>query len=389
MDNRVMDKLLELLPNAAWKAAAPGRVNLLGEHVDYNDGPVLPAAIDRFVRLVAQPCPDRLVHIQALDFDGVATFHLDQVEKKLDNDGQPLPGWACYPAGVAWVLQKHGYRVEGLHAVFSSDIPIGAGLSSSAAVEMIFAATWQASGGWNMDRMTMAKLCLEAETEYIGVKCGIMDQFAIANGIEGHALHLDTRSLEWTPIPLPDDCTIVIANSGVQRSLSTSAYNQRFEACQEAVRLLQKKLPDIRALRDISPVELERNKAGLPEVMYKRARHVVEECVRVDLAVERLQAGDAVSFGKFMIKSHASLRDDYEVSCPELDFLVETAIELKGCWGARLTGAGFGGCTVNLVQKEKTTDFIRQLKDAYHQKTGLETEIYSCHASSGVEAWNI
>jgi galactokinase len=231
--------------------------------------------------------------------------------------------------------------------------------------------------------MEIARMCQEAENRYVGVNCGLMDQFASAHGVEGHALYFDTRSLDWRPIPLPAGKVIVIADSKVRRSLANSAYNERRASCEEAVRLLQTKLPGIKALRDVTPAQFNAHAATLPTVVRMRARHVVEECARVDEAVVLLEAGDAAGFGKLMFAGHASLRDLYEVSVTELDILVETAASLPGCLGARLTGAGFGGCTVNLVEETQADTFIQQLKEKYLQATGKAADVYLCRASQG------
>ena len=369
-------------------AVAPGRVNLLGEHVDYNDGPVLPAAIDQAVRLSFEPLPEPLVHLVAPDLGGEVTFPLDALQTRMDTGGQPLPGWALYPAGVAWVFQQQGLTVQGLDGIYSSDIPIGAGLSSSAAVEVAFAVAWQHLGGWKIDRMRLAQLCQQAEVKYVGVNSGLMDQFASAHGVAGHALYFDTRSLFWKPIPLPNGTAIVIADSGVRRSLTNSAYNERHAACEQAVALLRQSLPTIQALRDVTPGQLSENAHLLPPIIYKRARHVVEECARVDQAVHLLEAGDALHFGELMVAAHASLRDLYEVSCPELDQLVEIAASLEGCLGARLTGAGFGGCTVNLVQEQNAPAFVARLQRGYQQITGQQVQVYVSQASQGAHLEN-
>ena len=362
---------------------APGRVNLLGEHVDYNDGPVLPAAIDRSVRLTFEPRDEPLVHLKALDLKEEVSFHLDALNGHLDREGKTLPQWAVYPAGVAWALQQHGLSVSGMEGSYTSDIPIGAGLSSSAAVEVAFATAWQSLGGWELEHMRLAQYCQQAEVSYVGVNCGLMDQFASAHGVEDHALYFDTRSLEWQPIPLPAGTAIVIADSGVRRSLANSAYNERHAACEQAVALLKQALPGIRALRDVSPEQLKDYAQLLPAIIYKRARHVVEECTRVDQAALLLKQGDAPGFGRLMFEGHASLRDLYEVSCPELDRLVEIAASLPGCLGARLTGAGFGGCTVNLVEAEKAGAFVEGLKEGYQQSTSRQAQVYVCKASQG------
>ena len=369
--------------NTNFTAIAPGRVNLLGEHVDYNDGPVLPAAIDRTVRLSVEPLDNPLVYLSALDIKQEASFDLRRLPEKEDLNGNPLPSFSIYPAGVAWALQQAGLNTGGMRATFTSNIPIGSGLSSSAAVEMAFAAAWQHIGGWSASAMDLARLCQKAENQYVGVNCGLMDQFASANGVDNHALYFDTRSLDWRPVPLPQGTAIVIADSGVRRSLATSAYNDRRAACEQAVALLQPVLPGIRALRDVTPAQLTQYAHLLPETILKRARHVVEECARVDQAILLLENGDAPAFGKIMFEGHASLRDLYEVSCPELDNLVEIARGLQGCLGARLTGAGFGGCTVNLVTAEKAESFIENLKNEYSQATGETAQVYLCHASQG------
>jgi len=365
---------------------APGRVNLLGEHVDYNQGVVLPAAIDRAVRLAAGPGEGRRVTLRALDLGESAAFNLDEVEKRIDVDGKPLPDWSLYPAGVAWVLQKAGLEVGGMQAAFTSDIPIGAGLSSSAAVEVGFASTWQALHGWEVDKLSLAKLCQRAENEFVGVSSGLMDQFASTCGEEGHVLCFDTRSLEWTPIEMPPGTAIVIADSGIRRSLSGSAYNDRRAACERAVELLQKYLPGIKSLRDVSTVELAAYSAYLPTEIEHRAEHVVKEIHRVEQAIIALKRGDARMFGGFMFASHKSLRDLFEVSLPELDCLVEVARGLPGIYGARLTGAGFGGCTVNLVEENDAEVFMQGLQAGYKVLTGREAKVYLCRASNGAEA---
>ena len=365
------------------KVVSPGRVNLLGEHVDYNDGWVLPIAIDKAVTIKAKPAADGLIHIFARDLDENVTFNLTSLEDKRDIDGNPLPGWATYPAGVAWSLCKHGLKVDGIDSVLYSDLPIGAGLSSSAAVEVGFAVIWEALSSWKLDRMTMARYCQEAEVSYVGVNCGLMDQFASANGVAGHALLLDTRTLVWRPVPLPAGTVIVIADSRIKHKLVDSAYNTRHDECSQAVRILQTKYPNITALRDVTPEQLLAMQAQMPENVFRRARHIVSECQRVPRAAAMLDAGDSVGFGRLMFETHTSLRDDYEVSCKELDILVDLAFHIPGCLGARLTGAGFGGSTANLVLENNADTFMEQLREGYRAATGLEANIFPCTAEDG------
>jgi galactokinase len=365
------------------KVVSPGRVNLLGEHVDYNDGWVLPIAIDKAVTIEAKPVNDGLVHIFARDLDEKVVFNPASLEDKRDIDGNPLPSWATYPAGVAWSLQKHGLAVSGIDAQLHSDLPIGAGLSSSAAVEVGFAVLWEALGGWKLDRMTTARYSQQAEVKYVGVNCGLMDQFASANGVAGHALLLDTRTLEWRPVPIPAGTAIVIADSRVKHKLVDSAYNTRHDECSQAVRILQTKYPNITALRDISPEQLLTMQAQMPENVFRRARHIVSECQRVPRAAAMLDAGDSAGFGRLMFETHASLRDDYEVSCRELDILVNLASRNPGCLGARLTGAGFGGSTANLVLEKDSDAFMEKLSEGYKNATGFEANIFPCKAEDG------
>jgi galactokinase len=369
-----------------WTVTSPARVNLLGEHVDYCDGLVLPAAIDRHVTLRARAMADQTILLHALDMKSSCQFSLESAAQKKDLHGKDLPLWAHYPAGVAWVFQNHGLEIRGVEVDYFSNIPIGAGLSSSAAVEVGFAVLWQALAGWTLDRLTLAQFCQEAENRYVGVNCGLMDQFACANGIQDHAVLLDTRSLEFSPQPLPPGVAIVIADSGVRRSLTDSSYNERRSDCETAARLLNSVYPNIHSLRDVTPNQLDVARDQMPAVVFKRARHVVTEIARVQQALICLQNQDARGFGKLMLETHASLRDDYEVSTPELDVLVESAMEQPGCMGARLTGAGFGGCTVNLVEQPKVNGFMRRLKSAYFKRTGRKARVFACHASQGAYA---
>ncbi len=366
-------------------ARAPGRVNLLGEHVDYNDGFVLPAAIGRATYVAFSPTNVDHSTLVAADFDEQASFSPQTIPSKSQRDSSRLPEWAHYPAGVMWALLEEHFSTPSINAVFASNVPRGSGLSSSASVEMALMIAWQTLGGWVLPPMQRALLGQKAENKYVGVNCGIMDQFASACGVDNKLLLLDCRSLEWKTISLPEDIAIVIADTSVRRKLTGGEYNKRRAACEEAVRLLQGDLPDIKALRDVGIDDFNRLSAKLPQEVEKRARHVVEEIKRVGQAEALLEAGDITHFGKLMNECHISLRDLYEVSCPELDVMTRIAQSLGGCYGARLTGAGFGGCTVNLVACEQAEGFAQTLAAGYESQTGLHPEIYITHASNGAE----
>jgi galactokinase len=361
----------------AFVACAPGRVNLLGEHIDYNGGFVLPAAIDRATCVAAVPVEEPVLALDALDLGEEVALDLGELERK------PAQAWARYPGGVAWALKERGLALRGMRAVYASTVPRAAGLSSSASVEMAFATAFQHLGGWSLPPMDLALLCQRAENQYVGVNCGIMDQFASACGREGHALLLDCRALSWEAVPVPAGVALVIANTCVRRELGGSAYNERRAQCEEAVRLLRARLPGIRHLRDVAVAGFDRHAGLLPEQVARRARHVVEECERTQAGAALLKKGDAAGFGRLMNQCHTSLRDLYEVSCPELDAMVWAAQGLPGCFGARLTGAGFGGCTVNLVEEGEAAAFSQALAARYTEATGIRGEVYVCRASAG------
>jgi galactokinase len=367
----------------AHVARAPGRVNLLGEHVDYNDGFVLPAAIDRATYVAFSPTASHQATLVAADFNERAIFSPRTIPTKTQTDSTPLPEWAHYPAGVMWALLEEGLSIPAINAVYASNVPRGSGLSSSASVEMAFIIAWQTLGGWALPPMRRALLGQKAENQYVGVNSGIMDQFASACGIENKLLLLDCRSLDWQTIPWPENVAIVIADTTVRRKLTSGEYNKRRAACEEAVRLLKQDLPNIRALRDVSVEDFNRFSGKLPDEVSKRARHVVEEIERSEQAPALLEAGDIQNFGSLMNECHISLRDLYEVSCPELDTMVSIAQAIKGCYSARLTGAGFGGCTVNLVAHEIVDTFARALATGYESETGYHPEIYISHPSDG------
>lgn len=369
------------LPEAL--AFAPGRVNLLGEHVDFNQGLVMPAAIDRLVVVAFAASHTNRSTLVAVDFSQESSFTPASLQARQDALGEPLPGWACYPAGVAWALGESGYPAPAMEAVYASDVPRGAGLSSSAAVEMAYAVAWSHLGGWSVPPMQMAQMGQKAENFYVGVNCGIMDQFASLCGVAGHILLLDCRSLDWRPLPIPPGTSIVIADSSLRRDLTSSGYNERWQDCQDAVRVLGAAQPGVKSLRDVSVEEFNRLCGSLSPRVEKRARHVVEEIERTRQAIPFLEQGNGSAFGKLMYQSHASLRDLYDVSTPELNAMVEIALDLPGCLGARLTGAGFGGCTVNLVESPAVEAFSTQLASRYERQCGLKPGIHVCQASQG------
>jgi galactokinase len=367
----------------AFIARAPGRVNLLGEHVDYNDGFVLPIAINRAAYVAARPVETAHVTLRALDVKEQGTFRLNNLEAKTDASHKPMKGWMKYMAGTAWALKERGLSVAPVEAVITSDVPRGAGLSSSAAVEVAYATLWQKLGGWPLTPMEKAQACQRAENAYVGVNCGIMDQFASACGKAGHALLLDCRSLEWQTVTLPPGVAVVVADTMVRRELGASEYNVRRAQCEEAVKILSGPLPGIQALRDVSVEDFNRHAHLLPALVAQRARYVVEECDRMQKVPALLQTGDAASFGQLMNECHTGLRDLYNVSCPELDVMVSAAQSLPGCYGSRLTGAGFGGCTVNLVAASAAESFTQELAARYQKSTGKKPDIYVCTASDG------
>jgi len=353
-------------------------VNLIGEHTDYNDGFVLPIAIDHDVRFAVRKRPDRLVRLYSLDMENEVQFDLDNVVPDPDDP------WGNYVRGIAVQLTKSGRLLHGMEGVVQGNVPIASGLSSSAAMEVAAGMAFSTLSMQVVDPPEMARLAQAAEQEFIGVQCGIMDQFVSRMGHVGSALFLDCRSLEYEHVPVPsDEHLFVVANSKQSRELAGSAYNERRAQCEAAVEHLRGALPGIKALRDVSPEELRQHGGDLDPVVFRRARHVVTENERTLQAVEALRANDMPRFGALMNQSHDSLRDDYEVSSPGLDALVNAARAVDGCLGSRLTGAGFGGCTVSLVPQLRVDNFIRQVRDAYREACGIEGEFYVTRPAPG------
>jgi galactokinase len=359
-----LDRGLDILVRSA-----PGRVNLIGEHTDYNDGYVLPVPLRTRVYAAGRLNGSKTINIYATDYNQKTDYNLNEIQ--YDNE-QP---WTNYPKGVTKTLIDQGNDISGCDILLKGDVPQGAGLSSSAAVEIATARLLKDLNGLNIDSIELAYIGKKAENEFVGVQCGVMDQFVASLGCEDNALFIDCRTNHHENIPLHPDHAVVIVNTMVKRELATSAYNERRSQCEEGVRLLKQSIPHINALRDVSPTQLHQLDQ-LPEPIRNRCRHVVTENARVLESIKALRNGDMRNLGTLMNQSHNSLRDDYQVSCYELDTLVETARNTPGILGARMTGAGFGGCTVNLVEKEKTPSFIETITKRYITATGIQAETY-------------
>jgi galactokinase len=376
---QILDGFQARFGTAASIYRAPGRVNLIGEHTDYNDGFVLPAAIEFYCWAAVAPRRDGKLIIHSENFN-------ETVEAVL-NSLAPLEKkhWANYPLGVAWSLRQAGKRLTGANIYIAGEVPLGAGLSSSAAVEVAVAFALLSESKNGVDRSQLAQLCQKAENEFVGARVGIMDQFVSCYGRASHALLLDCRSLEHEFVKLPANLQLVICNTMVRHELASGEYNARRAECEEGVRILRIVLPEIRALRDVTLSQLEDHRRNLSPKVFARCRHVITENVRVKRAVEAFHNGNTAALGPLLQDSHRSLRDDYEVSCRELDLMVEIASAQPGLIGARMTGGGFGGCTVNLVESAAVTDFRRNVAAGYSSKTGLTPEIYVSPASEGAQ----
>lgn len=358
---------------------APGRVNVIGEHTDYNDGFVMPVSIGLSCWVAASARADRKLVLHSENLDETI---------KLDFAAGPPPQagrWSDYPLGVAVMLDRVGILLAGANLLIRSEVPLGGGLSSSAALEVATACALTSVAGRSMDRAQAARLCQRAEHEYAGLRCGIMDQFVALHGASGHALLLDCRSLDYTLLPLPEDLRLVTCHTMVKHALAATEYNRRRAECEEAVRLLSTFLPGIHALRDVSISELEECGRGLPERIHRRARHVVTENARTEDAATALRDGDLARLGRRMAESHASLRDEYEVSCTELDLMVEIAARQRGMYGSRMTGGGFGGCTVSIVDAHYAEAFGARVAAEYQHVTGLRPQIFVLAAAPAAE----
>jgi galactokinase len=374
MLQKVFEKFADSFGHApAWVVRAPGRVNLIGEHTDYNEGFVMPMAIDRATWIALRPRDDHSVSLESADFHETAAFDLDRFEK-----GDM--SWGEYVKGVAWALQAAGFPLRGWEGVSLCDVPMGAGLSSSASFELAVARAFSAVGPFEWHPGEMAVASQNAENHWVGVNCGIMDQMISASGQQGHAVLIDCRDLSTTPVPLPPQTAILVMDTGTRRGLVESAYNERRAQCEAAAAHL-----GIQSLRDITLEAFESFEIPDDSPVWRRARHVVSENERTLAAAAAMRNGDAVALGKLMDQSHRSLRDDFEVSCPQLDSIVAIARRIPGCLGARMTGAGFGGCAVALVEAASAAAIIKTVEDNYEKETGIAARIYQCEPSNGAE----
>jgi galactokinase len=360
---------------------APGRVNLIGEHTDYNDGFVMPAAIDFHTWIAASPRKDCRLQVHSEQFSETIELSLDALA------GPPRKHWSDFIRGVAATLESSGHKLQGANLIIHGDVPIGAGLSSSASLEIATAFALLSTSGLELPPLEVVNICQRAEHEYAGTRCGVMDQFIAMFGRSGQALLLDCRSLKHKLLPIPTGVRLAICNTMVKHDLAASEYNRRRADCESGMRILRQHLPRLLALRDVRLADLEKYRNELPELVYRRCRHVIRENQRVLDASDALQSGDLDRFGQLMYESHHSLRHDYDVSCSELDLLVELASACEGVYGARMTGGGFGGCTVNLVGSDAVDRFRDQIKEAYLKTTGKAADLYVCSAAEGAGPW--
>lgn len=356
---------------------SPGRINLIGEHTDYNNGFVLPASVDKAVYFVITPREDDQVILYATDLDETYTLSLNDLSK-------PEQTWAFYQIGVIEQLQKAGHKIGGFQTAFGGNVPVGAGMSSSAALECCLLFALSEIYQLNLDRFTIVKMGQKVENEYVGVQSGIMDQFASAFGKEESVIRLDCRSLEYEYFPfLMKDYLLVLCDTSVKHSLASSEYNTRRLECEKGVAILQKYDSKIQSLRDTSPEFVEEHKEELGDVVYRRCKFITEEILRVQEACDLLVQGDMENFGKKMYATHLGLQNEYEVSCDELDFLVEQTLDNSNVLGARMMGGGFGGCTINLVKIEAVDDFETSMKTAYKEAYDIDLPCYRVKITDG------
>ena len=381
---RDLHRRLSELTNASVRVfRAPGRVNLIGEHTDYNDGFVFPAALQFYIWVAISRRNDRKLVFHSDNFEGIVEVDLDHAHDKA------VGRWSDYMEGVAVTLEAAGHRLRGANLLVRGEVPIGSGLSSSAAISVATGLALVENSGVALPRFELPQICRRSENQFIGARVGIMDPFISCYGEAGKALMLDCRSLEFRALTLPHDVSLVICNTMVKHSLASGEYNTRRKECEEAVHILQNVIPGVHALRDVTMVQLEADRHLLTPVIYRRCRHVISENERVSRSADALSRGDVKSFGERMAESHASLRDDYEVSCEELDMMVAIANQQPGVYGARMTGGGFGGCTVNLVQNSAADGFQQKVATLYEKATGLKPQVYVAKAAAGAGEVNL
>lgn len=358
---------------------APGRVVLLGAHVDYNEGWVLPAAIDRAVYVAAAPLKGDKVTLYAREFNQQESFNLHQLSRQ----SRPADSWLRYPLGLAWSLRQSGHPLRGMEAVIASDVPMAAGVSSSAALEMALLMAWERLGDFHLEGLERAAVGRRAENEYLGVRSGIMDQFASVQGVRDHMILLDCRSLDYELIPVPAGTAVIVVDSGVRRQLATIDYNARPRECRQAVDILSRYLPEVHALRDVSQEAFATHAHRLPSLLRRRAKHVIEECARVLAGAEALRQADLLTFGHLICQSQVSSRDNYENSTPELDLLATTAWQVPGCYGARFAGGGFGGVMQVFCREEAVAAIQKALEDTFEGEFGRRPPMFTCKIADG------
>lgn len=358
----VLSAFQSLFGEPARLFRAPARINIIGEHTDYNDGLVMPTNLDLYTWLAITPRDDGVVRIHTLNFDDTVTVSLD------DLTASPNGGWQEYPKAVMHVLQLEGHELKGADILVAGDVPLSSGLSSSAALEAVVGFAMLSCSGEEIDRHKLALMCQRAENDFVGVSCGIMDQYVISECQRNHVMMLDCRSLEYELAPLPDDARILIVNSGVRRQLREGSYNTRRTECEQATSLLSENCPGIESLRDATIEQLDRYRDILGGTLYRRSKHVVTENARVLDALQAIRSDDMPALGKVMTASHKSLKEDFEVSCDELDLLVDLALNCEGVYGSRMVGAGFGGCTVTVLDPRHVDGAVEEICRKYDEQ---------------------
>lgn len=359
------------------RCAAPGRVNLIGEHTDYSGGFVMPAAIDFCTVAAIRPRNDGKIMISSENMSEQVSYSADALPQAARKH------WSDYPIGVAWSLAREGVRVGGFDLSLAGNVPLGSGLSSSASIEVATAFALLQLADVSMPLEEIALACQRAENLFVGARSGIMDQFIACAGQQDHALMLDTRTLEYRLLPIPAHVRLIICNTMVKHEHAGGQYNVRRDEVEEGTRILHSQFPEIKTLRDATEPDLEACRQQMPANVYRRCRHIVTENARAEMAAAALDRGDLATFGGLMAEAHESMRVDFEASCSELDTMVSIAAALPGCYGARMTGGGFGGCTVNLVEESKAEQFQSTIHTAYREATGIDAAIYLCRASAG------